>query len=412
MADGVSGIDVGVASEEQWSSFVRTTMTAFGNHPPAEELDPANRTFPLERSVLATEKGRAVGTAGAFPFEMTLPGATSEQVAAVTWVSVLPTHRRRGVLTSMMRHQLDDVHERGESLAVLLASESVIYGRFGYGWATTGSEYELPRHRRALAVDLQAANRVRFADVDEAKKVLPSLHEQARRQQPGDLSRTEGWWNMFWRNTKAGGRRSARFYVLVEGRGGKPEGYAAYRVGENSAGFGTAAVIVEELRAITTDAYVALWSFVTDIDLTERVTTSMRSIDEPIRHLLRDPRQLRSTNVSDVLWVRTVDIGRAMATRRYPFAGRFVLEVHDRFCEWNDGRWVVEGGPDGASCKRVKTRPDVVLGAADLGAIYLGGTRLSTLVATGRATARSASAAAAADAFFAAESTPVCFTHF
>ncbi|HVM08141.1 MAG TPA: GNAT family N-acetyltransferase [Acidimicrobiales bacterium] len=408
-------LEVRAATEEEWPAFVRTTNTGFGSLPGDDDVTPERRSYEIERSVAAIADGQIVGTAGAFTFDMTLPGLTTAPTAGVTWVSVLPTHRRRGVLTSMMRHQLDDIRDRGEPLAILLASESIIYGRFGYGLATVQAEYELPRAHRHLARPHEPAGRVLLIDENEAKKQIPQIFEKVRRLQPADVSRPEGWWAMFFRGSKPSGNAGARFYVVYEGATGEVEGYAYYRVGNASQGFGTSASMVQGLGATTLDAYLSLWTYVTDIDLTDRTTTTSRPVEEPLRHLLADPRRLKATSVSDFLWCRIVDLPAALAARRYPIEARFTIEVVDDFCPWNSGRWIVDGGPDGATCERDAgggAAADLQLSARDLGAVYLGGTRLAVLAQAGRVAGRDADVIRRGDAFFASDVTPYCQTFF
>ena len=409
-------VDVRAVTAEEHPEFVRALNAAFSATAADDDLGDVERLgWPLERSVGAFVDGRIVGSAGAYPFEMTLPGLTSVPTAGVTWVGVMPTHRRRGVLTSLMRHQVDEVHERGESLAVLLASESIIYGRFGYGLSTLQAEYELPRHHRALARLHEPAGRVVLVDEDEAKKSLPDIHEKVRRTQPGDLSRTEGWWSSWFRGGKRSGNTGPRFIALYEGAGsGAVEGYVVYRVGTGGTGPGNAewTSMVQGLGALTHDAYVSLWMYVTDIDLTVKTTTTSRPLDEPLRWLLADPRKLEATSVKDFLWTRVVDVGAALSARRYAVDDRLVLDVRDEFCPWNESRWLVEGGPDGATCSRTSDEADLVLGANDLGAIFLGGTRASSLAAVGRIAAAREEAIGRADRFFATSPAPYCQTFF
>lgn len=408
----MSGVEVRVATEEDWPAFVRTTNTAFGSLPSADDTAPERRPFDIERSMAAIAGGHLVGTAGAFSFDLTLPGLTTAPTAGVTWVSVLPTHRRRGVLTRMMRHQLDDIRGRGEPLAILLASESVIYGRFGYGLATVQAEYELPRLYRHLTAPHEPAGRVVLIDGAEAETQLPAVHDRVRRRQPGDVSRTDGWWARFFRDAKPGGGAGARFYALYEGATGEVEGYAYYRVGNANAGFATAAAMVQGLGSTTLDGYLALWQYVSDIDLTDRVTTTSRPMEEPLRHRLADPRRLKATSVHDFLWCRIVELPAAIAARRYATNDRFVVEVADEFCPWNAGRWLIAGGPDGATCERSRAAPELSLTAADLGAVYLGGTRLVVLAQAGRVHAASTDVLRRADAFFQGEVPPFCATSF
>jgi predicted acetyltransferase len=409
------GIDVRAIAAEELPAFLRTIRAAFGTVPSDDELaDPDILGWPLDRSVAAFDGGLLVGGAGVYPFELTLPGRTSAPTAGVTWVGVLPTHRRRGVLTAMMRQQLEDVHARGEALAVLLASESVIYGRYGYGWATLQAEYEIQRDDVALAAPFSPSGRLVLVDEDEARKALPQIHDRVRREQPGDVSRTEGWWSVFFRHGRGGGTAGPRFYLLHEDASGEVDGYACYRVSPWNPAGPPRTAMVQDLGALTFDAYVALWQHVTDVDLTVRTTTTSRPLDEPFRHLLADPRQLRATSAGDYLWCRVVDVPAALVQRGYLIEGRLVLEVRDAFCPWNDGRWVLEAGPDGATCEPASNGAgaDLVLSAADLGAAYLGGTRLGTLARAGRVEERTPGALARADLLFSSDVEPFCRTHF
>jgi predicted acetyltransferase len=409
-------IDARAIERGELPDFLRVVRAAFGHAPADDELDDVDRLgWPLERSVAAFDGGDLVGGAGVYPFEMTLPGLVSAPTAGVTWVGVLPTHRRRGVLSTMMRHQLHDVHERGEALAVLLASESIIYGRFGYGMATVQAEYEIAREHTTLVAKAPApTGRIVLVDEDAARKALPDVHERVRLQQPGDVRRTDGWWANFFRAGKAGGGTAGpRFYALHEDDAGEVDGYAYYRVSQWTPGSVARTAMVQGLGALHLDAYVALWRYVTDIDLTNRTTTTTRPLDEPLRHLLADPRRLKATDVSDYLWCRVVDVPAALALRRYPVADRVVLDVRDASCPWNEGRFVLDGGPDGATCRATTSdTADIALGVADLGAAYLGGTRLASLARAGRVDELTPGAVRRADLLLSGDVEPYCCTHF
>lgn len=404
--------DVRAITVEELPELMRTVRAAFGTIPgESEQLDLDNLGWPLDRSVAAFDGGRIVGGAGAYPFELTLPGLVSTPAAGVTWVGVLPTHRRRGVLTEMMRHQLHEVHERGEALAALLASESVIYGRFGYGLATMQVEYEIAREHTALAAPYAPPGRIVLVDEDTARKVLPDIHEQVRLRQPGDVSRTEGWWGNYFRGGKAGRQGGARFYALHEDASGVVDGYACYRMSEWSpAGAGRTAK--GDIGALNLDAHVALWQYLTDLDLTTGASL-IGPVDEPLRHLLADPRRLKPKTVSDYLWCRVVDVAAALPLRGYRVADRLVLEVRDPLCPWNDGRFALDAGPDGASCVPADGESaDLTLSVADLGAVYLGGTRVGSLARAGRIDEHAPGAVSRADLLFEGDVEPYCRTHF
>lgn len=411
----MSGFEFRSVVEAEWASFLETDRISFGLLPAPGDEAAEKRPWDIERSVAAVEGDRVVGCAGAYDFELTLPGGASVPAAGVTWVGVLPTHRRRGVLSGMMRHQLDDIHGRGEPLAVLLASESVIYGRFGYGLATTQVDLELERRHAVLADPLEVAGRLRLVTDDgELRRLLPEVHERVRRLQPGDVRRPEGWWTAFFAGNRGGSRFGPRFHVFYEDASGAVQGYAYYRVATTfdvplSSDW---TVAVQGLGATTHEAYVALWRYLWEIDLTARLVASFRPPDEPLRHLLADPRRLVTTRSTDFLWCRLVDVGAALSARRYAVEGTVVLDVRDPMCPWNEGRWRLDGGPDGAVCARTDAAADVSLSATELGAAFLGGTRLATLAAARRVDEHTTGAGARADLMLAAARSPWCTTFF
>lgn len=411
----MTDLEFRAVTEEEWPAFLETVRIAFGALPAPGDEAPEKRPWPIERSVAALQEGRPVGCAGSFDFDLTLPGLTSAPAAGVTWVGVRPTHRRQGVLTGVMRHQLDEVHARGVPMAVLLASESVIYGRYGYGPATTQVDLELDRTRAELAEPFEAPGTVRLVtDQAEIDRVLPEIHERVRRQQPGDVSRPSHWWKPFLAGGRGGSEFGPRFHLFYENPAGQVEGYAYYRIG---ADFSVRlrqdwTVLVQGLGALTFDAYVALWRFCWDLDLTGKLITTFRPSDEPLRHLLRDPRRLLTPRTTDFLWCRVVDVAAALSTRRYEVAGSVVIDVRDPFCPWNTGRWRLEGSPDGATCERTDAPADLTLSATELGAVYLGGTRLSALFAARRVDEHTTGAVARTDSMLATARAPWCQTFF
>jgi predicted acetyltransferase len=411
----VSDLEFRPATEDEWPAFLETVRLAFGAVPlPGDEVA-EKRPWPLERSVAALEDGRPIGGTGSYDFDLTLPGLTSAPAAGVTWVGVRPTHRRQGALTGLMRFQLDEIHGRGVPLAILLASESVIYGRFGYGLATTQVDLEIDRRRAVLAEPFEAPGRLRLVtDEHEGPRLLREAHERVRRTQPGDVSRPEGWWQAYLAGGRGGPGLGPRLDVFYESPAGEVEGYASYRVRTDPTIrlHQDWTVVLHALGATTFEAYVALWRYVLDVDLTATVVASFRPPDEPLRHLLREPRRLFTTRSTDFLWCRVVDVGAALAARRYEVEGAVVLEVRDSFCPWNAGRWRLEGSPDGATCVRTDAAADLTLSASELGAVFLGGTRLSALAAARRVDEHTTRAVARTDAMLATARAPWCQTFF
>ena len=403
------------ATSEEWPAFSRALFTAFAEEPPASFVDAVPAHAELDRSLGLWDGDRVVATAGVYSRELTVPGGVVP-CAAVTWVSVAPSHRRRGVLTALMRRQLTELHEQGrEPVAALWASESSIYGRFGYAPATWRGNLSGDVARLVLRPDVDLGEgRVEQVGVEEYRAAAVGLHDRVRRFVPGNLARDARWWDRGLRDEPAErhGASERRFLRHVE-PDGTGTGYAAYRVRPawTDDGQPDGTVVVEEVRSLTTPAYAALWRFLLSLDLVRTMRAPTASPDDPLRHLLAEPRALRSQPY-DALWVRLVDVGRALAARRYPAPVNLVLEVHDRFCPWNDGRWSLVGHPAGAFCAQTDADPDLVLDVEALAAAHLGGVSLATLQAAGRVTEVSPGAVTQAGTAFRWPVTPWCPDEF
>ena len=399
---------------DEFKTYGQATGVAFSEQISDDDLEGWKLTFEADRSLAVFDEGQIVGTAGAYTFDLTLPGLTTIPVAGVTAVGVLPTHRRRGILTAMMRRQLDDVQARGEAIAVLTASESVIYGRYGYGIATSVATYEIERRHAALARRWELPGRVRMISPEEAGRLLPPLYDQVRRGQPGALSRSQQRWDGTLRNPiKPMGAEGPRFFVAYTSAEGETEGAAIYRVKlQWEGGINSSVLVVRELITLTSEASAALWQFFFGVDLIQTVQAVNRPVDEPLRWMLADSRRLRVSRFTDDLWVRLLDIPTALAARRYSSNGRIVFEVADAFRPEQAGRYALEGGPEGAECRATDAAADLTLDVADLGAAYLGGVRFTTLARAGRVVTHSPDALARADALFTSEPAPWCATPF
>ena len=253
------------ADLEEFGQAVFAIGQYFALDPTSERMERFSKNLPIERMHAAREKGTIVGGAGAFPFEMTVPGGTVP-TAGVTVVGTFPTHRRRGVLRSMMRAQLDDVHEREEPVALLWASEETIYGRFGYGMASFAGEVELAREYSAFARPLAPEGRLRIVDADEAAQLFPKVWNAVRRRTPGMLSRTSNWWQLRILFEVPGQEGGPKRFVVLE-RDGRPEGYAVYRHKPKWDG-GVSASELEVVEAVALDgrATAEIWRYLFDID--------------------------------------------------------------------------------------------------------------------------------------------------
>ncbi|MEU3484446.1 GNAT family N-acetyltransferase [Streptomyces massasporeus] len=384
-ANGLSP-DLRVLRKDDWDKWYDTLIRGFGGVPEsAEERELWNSLTEFDRSLGAWDGDECVGTAGAFGFRLTVPGGASLPVAGVTMVSVAATHRRRGLLTSMMRRQLDDVRAWGEPLAVLTASEPAIYGRFGYGNATLSLTAEIDTTRVGLSVpDGTDDVRVRYAAPADVLDVCEAVYARLVPVRPGMLARQPGWERLGVLDPAGEREGASPLQCVLAERDGETVGYARYRVKpewELSGSNGT--VIVEELAGLDPTADAALWRFLFGIDLTSKVTVRSRPVDDAWQYLVTDPRRCHP-RVRDSLYVRPVEVGAALAARTYQTPVDVVFEVEDAFCPWNAGRWRLSGDAKGASCERTSDAADVALSVRELGAAYLGGVSLGALGAAGR----------------------------
>jgi predicted acetyltransferase len=404
-------VEIRPVTSDEFEAYIRATERAFGHHPSPDEVANEGKIFEPDRSLAVFDGDRIVGTTGAFSLEVTVPGGALP-MAGVTEVGVAPTHRRRGLLTMMMRRQLDDVRDLGEPLAGLWASEGAIYQRFGYGMATFACEIEIERPWTGFARPYESRGSVRLVEKDEAVRLMPSILERVADVTPGMWKRSQAFWEHNFADLERWREgASALFFAVHESPEG-PDGYAAYRVKHKwPGGVPKGTIKIKELMATTTEASAQLWRSCFDHDLMGTVEAWPRPLDEPLLHMLANPRAL-GLRVGDGMWLRLVDVPKALASRQYSTNDRVVFEVRDSFCPWNEGRYELEGGPDGASSKPVKGEADVAVEAADLGATFLGGVRFSQLHRAGRASEITPGAMARVDAMFAWDPLPFCSAVF
>ncbi|HEX6230255.1 MAG TPA: GNAT family N-acetyltransferase [Actinomycetota bacterium] len=394
-------------SEDEFAHYARALGSAFSEVLSDEELARERRLAELDRCFAAFDGDDIVGTAAAITMPMAVPGWVLD-VGYVTAVGVRPTHRRRGINTELMRRQLEDAHERGEAVAVLYASEGQIYGRYGYGLATLGLSIDVESGRSAFVRGYEPSGSTRFVEGEGAVGEVLAVHEAAWSSRPGmvklDAVRLD-----YLLHEHGPDRDAPRFFVVHRGDRG-PDGYAIYRVRHDwEGGVPRSVLTVLDLQAVTTGGHADLWRFVFDVDLTERVQAWSRPVDEPLVHLLREPRRLRAT-LRDDLWLRPVDVAAALGSRAYAVAGRLVLEIRDPFCPWNDGRVAVEAvaGGERGGAGRTTEEPDLVCTVNEVGAAFLGGTSFRQLHRAGRVEERSPGALARADAMFGWDPAPWC----
>jgi predicted acetyltransferase len=369
-------------TRDTFPGFLDTLGIAFQFDRSEEETENFLQVEELDRSFGAMHDGAMVGTFGAYTFELSTPGA-AVAAGGLTAVCVLPTHRRRGVLTAMIGRHYEDARERGEPVSILWASESPIYGRFGYGRATQGVLLEVDKRHGALVPSGDSAGACRLVDKAEAEGVFPTVYERVRRR-PGMLNRPQAHWthrHFFDPESWRAGATANRFTVYEEN--GQVDGYVRWRGKENwENGHAAGTARVDELIAATTSAERGLWEFLLGLDLVQTLKAGRRPVDEPLAMLLADARRLKQT-INDALWLAILDVPAALTARRYAVTGAVNIAVTGGFAEGVDGTYRLVGGRDGAECAPTDAAPDITMSAPELGALYLGGARLGPMVQWG-----------------------------
>jgi len=399
-------VEIRPATAEEFPGVLQPIMHYFGRTPSQEFADRFRPLIPPDRIHAAFEDGQVVGSGGVFPFETGVPGGLI-RAAGVTLVGVLPTHRRRGIFGELMRAQLMDIHERGEPMAYLWASEDSLYGRFGYGIASLSGSIDLPRERIAYADRFEPTGEVRLVEPDEAVTPFSEIQRAAAALHPGMFVRTNEWWTARrladpeWVRAAEGGVEQVRALLEVDGR---PAAYALYRLhfsAERGSPIGFTNVI--EAIGISPEATREIWRFLLDIDWMARVKADLLPRDHELFLLLREPRRLRF-ELRDGLWVRLVDVEAALAARSYKPGEPVVIDVRDEVLAWNAGRFRV--GPRGV--ERTDAEAELSLPVASLGSAYLGGFTFGELARAGRVEELAEGAVDRADALFRADRYPWC----
>jgi len=395
-------VEITTIEPDEVPEFHQTLARAFHTEWPPEAIENAARVTEPARSLVVRDGGRMVASTGSYGRRLSVPGG-EVPLAGVTMVGVQASHRRRGLLRSLMRHQLDALHEAGdEPVAALWAAETAIYTRFGYGLATMTAK--LGVHTRQARLRSAPDRRAELLAPAEAVPAMRRIHDAARRDSPGMIDRPGSWWD--WRTADPEHRRAGasvlRAAVIEDGA------YALYAVKDGwDRGRPAFEVFVRELVATGAEARAAIWGYLLGLDLTHRLEYELAPSDDPLPHMVTEAQAVQA-QVGDGLWVRLVDVPAALTRRAYATPFESVLEVADEFCPWNAGRWALAWDGAAATCERTSAAADLELGCEELGAAYLGGTTLGQLALAGRVRELRAGALGAASAAFRGERAPWC----
>jgi predicted acetyltransferase len=399
---------------EELSQYIETLSTAFFERPDVDKVaDEVRGLWDLGRAWAAFDGERLCGTFRSFGTQLTVPGGGQLPASAVSAVSVLPTHRRRGVLRSMAAAEHGAIRERGEALGLLYASEYPIYGRFGYGPACRVASWTLHTRDTSLHGGIPAG-RVEVVRPDpDTPKVLKAVFEAWRMRQPGEIARPDYRWEFDLGRETAWGERWKGYLALRRNGAGEVDGYARYRAKEIwEERQSRSTVEVSEMHALDHDGYVSLWRFLADMDLVVKVKAEGRTPSERLPWLLTNARAAVPADVGEGLWVRIFDVQRALEARTYEREGKIVLQVIDRELSDAGQRFELDAGPAGTSCRPTRRSADLTLDIAALSGAYLGGTRIRDAVLAHGADEGRHGALAEADALLRTADEPWCSTFF
>lgn len=390
-------VEIRTVTDDEFDSAVRASVLGFGDHASDDLLRVARSDAELDRTFAAFDGQDIVGTTVTRTSAMTIPGGRVK-LGFVDDVAVLPTHRRRGILTQMMRAQLGQMRERGEPLAALSASESLIYERFGFGIATWYHRWKIDRRHTTMKIPPNGGGRVRFISADTAREAWPKLHAKVRQNRLGMVHYSDTYWRAALWDAEFQRDGATEFFHVAYMRGDRIAGLCTYRRRER-------AILVFFLLGEDAEVEAELWRYCFGIDLVLEIQTWPRPTDDPLPWRLEDPRRLEMTLI-DHMWLRLVDVKEALSVREYAESGDLTFRVRDEFCPWNDGTYLLEVGQNGAECTRSEREPQIELGVSDLGAVYLGGVTFSTLARAGRVKERERGALVLADSMFRTERQP------
>jgi predicted acetyltransferase len=408
------GFDVRTVQDTELRAWYTALSSAFyGTADPQAIADFRRPQLDLDRTWAAYDGDRIVATLRSFGTELTVPGGASLSADAVTAVATTPSHRRRGALTSMMRASLQAAADRGDPVSILIAARWRIYGRYGYGPATHLAEYSIDTGIADFGT-LGRDGVLEYVDAATGYALMPALFDRFRRVQPGAISRDNVDFDREFGKTTVPGRKTWVGWVVVHRPAPDAEidGLLRYHVDEEWEGMRPkSAAVIDDLVSTNPAAHAALWKLCCDLDNIATVTAPNRSVDESLPWMLADARAVVQTSRFDNIWVRILNVEAALSTRRYLTTGSLVIEVRDAM-NHAAGRYLLEAGPDDASCTRTTSAADIELDVTTLGAAYLGGTSLHTMATAGHVVERRVGAIALADAMFRWTTVPWCNTWF
>jgi predicted acetyltransferase len=405
-------VEIRTIEPREFDAYMRVFSGAFSDAMSEDEAEVIRRATEFDRCLVALDGDAFVGAASANGFRMTVPGGGDLPVGGVTGVGVLPTHRRRGVNTALMSRQLADARARGEAGAILHASEGGIYGRYGYGVATMIATIDVEARHSAFVGSRIPSGRIHLLDRSAALPRMRAIHDVVRPTRPGEVALDERWFDDHLWQRESERKEEPYFFAVHESEEGMDDAYAVYHVKHDwDDAVPGSELKVEEVIAIDPGAYADAWRFLFDVDLVHRVTARNRPADEPLLHLLAEPRRL-NLKFQDGVYLRLLDVCGALTARTFAADGRVVIDLADPFIPEIEGRYELVVRDGSGICNLTSADADLACSVVELGAAYLGGTTFRQLARAGRVVEATGGALARADALFGWDPAPWCSLDF
>jgi len=351
-------------------TWLTTMARAEGRHLSKDSLVYGKNLIESDRALSIYDSGQIVGTIHTELSTINVPGNIL-QTAILAYVTTQPTHRRRGMLTKLITYQLSSLYEEGIPLSNLFASESLIYGRFGYGIATQREDWTIERPHTGFIDNRSYNGQVEFVDSEHMRTEFPSIYDEAVKGRPGIVHRPNKHWDLLAMDPEERRKGYGKFFFVEYKSQNVPKGYVMYRIKGNN-------LRVRELMSTDHESYSALWQYCFGVDLIATFEAKDRVGDDSLPWLLIDPRKLRRS-VQDGMWLRIIDTTQVLENRSYNCDGNLTLRILDKLCPWNEKTLKLTSDNGGTICKESNESPDLTLTAGTLGSAYLGGVGFTNL---------------------------------
>lgn len=342
-------------------------------------IDFDNWNEPSDRllGAMDTKTGQIVGTGGADQYVLTVPGGNTIGMAGIMGMGTLPTHKRKGIFSSVINKLHSQAKERGDVIAGLWASQSLLYTRFGYGLSTLREDWTINTNHTKLLKQKKESIRFELVDKEKALIEIPKIYDTFRKCQNGATDRTEGYWNyILYEDDSAKYNKSGNcgFFFVLAYKDNKPSGYAIYNFNKES---GVAheddkgTLDVQEIISTDKETNIALWHYIFGIELVEEIKINQRAPGDPLYLMLENPRKLKRETI-DGLWVRIVDPIKMLEKRKYNSEGNITICIAGQNQKDIEGTYSIETDGTNTEVKKVNKKPDISMKASDLSSIYFG----------------------------------------